>query len=240
MTTSIERSTKRAAVLPERRPDRHAPGRGSGDLAARPGDPVRVLVVDDHPVVREGAGMLLAASRAVRVVGGAGSGAEAIELAATTRPDVVLLDLRLRDLLAPEVVAELRRVVPGVRVVIFTAYPEHAAVRSAIDAGAQGVLLKDSARSDIVGTVLAAARGGAPRPPARGNPVGDDRGGSLITAREYDVLRRVAVGESNPEIAEAMFLSRNTVKSYLQNACRKLGARNRVEAIAKARDLGLL
>lgn len=238
MTASIERSTKRAAVLPERRPDRHAPGRGSGDPAARPGAPVRVLVVDDHPVVREGAGMLLAASRAVRVVGGAGSGAEAIELAAATRPDVVLLDLRLRDLLAPEVVTELRRVVPGVRVVIFTAYPEHAAVRSAIDAGAQGVLVKDSARSDIVGTVLAAARGGAPRPPARGGAVGDDR--ALITAREYDVLRRVAMGESNPEIAEAMFLSRNTVKSYLQNACRKLGARNRVEAIAKARDLGLL
>jgi two-component system nitrate/nitrite response regulator NarL len=195
---------------------------------------VRVMIVDDHPVVRDGVATSLSGSRALEVVGYAESGTEAIRVAAVARPDVILLDLRLRDVLAPEIIGDLLVAAPGTRIVLFTAYPEHAAVQAAVDAGAVGVLVKDARRNDLVHAVLVVARDG--RLP--GQPGSEQ--GSVITPREYDVLRRVAMGQSNPEIAEGMFISRNTVKSYLQNALYKLGARNRVEAIAKARELGLL
>lgn len=202
---------------------------------------VRVLVVDDHPVVRDGVAMSLGASSALQIVGYAGSGAEATTVASETQPDVILLDLRLGDILAPEIVADLLACAPGAQIALFTAYPEHAAVQAAIDAGVAGVLVKDSHRADLVRAVLSLAREG--RLPGS-QPVfpGDANAatGGAISPREYAVLRRVAMGQSNPEIAEEMFISRNTVKSYLQNVMQKLGARNRVEAIAKARELGLL
>jgi len=201
------------------------------------GRAIRVVVVDDHPVVRHGVAMSLGGSRALEVVGYAGSGTEAVHVAAETRPDIILLDLRLGDMLAPEIIGDLLAAAPGARIALFTAYPEHAAVRAAIAAGAVGVLVKDARRNDLVLAVLGLARDGQLPGHLRGE---GQNAGSAITPREYDVLRRVAMGQSNPEIAAEMFISRNTVKSYLQSTLHKLGARNRVEAIAKARDLGLL
>ncbi|TDD42210.1 response regulator transcription factor [Saccharopolyspora elongata] len=194
---------------------------------------VRVLVADRHPVVRYGIGLLLGSSCSFTLVGSVGSGRETIEVGAGTHPDVMLLDDRFRDLLAPEIIAELRRRDPHIRTVVFTAVPEHAVVRAAVDAGAHGVLPKDAGRGDITRALLAVARGDRlPQPPRR------QRG--PITTREYDVLRRAALGQSTTEIAAAMYLSPNTVKGYMQNTLRKLEARNRIEAIAKARGLGLL
>ena len=201
------------------------------------GEPVRVMVVDDHPVVRDGVAAQLAASQALRVVGYAGSAAETLAVVRELRPDVILLDLRLGGQLAPEVIPDLLRLLPGVKVVLFTAYPEHAGVRAALAAGAHGMLIKDAARGDLVHAVLAVARTGS-LPTVVGGGEGEPR--QVIAPREYDVLRRVALGQSNPEIAAAMDISRNTVKSYLRSVLHKLGARNRVEAIARARELGLL
>lgn len=199
---------------------------------------VDVLVVDDHPVVRDGVASQLGVSSRLRVVGFAESGSSALSAVARLAPDVILLDLRLGDMLASELVVDLLRVSPTSRILLFTAYPEHAAVAAAVAAGAHGVLVKDVARGNLVGAVLAVAAG---------EGVGSQSGGTdapgalgVLTAREYDVLRRAAMGQSNPEIADALFVSRNTVKSYMQNVLQKLGARNRVEAIARARDLGLL
>lgn len=196
---------------------------------------VRVLVADRHPVVRSGVGLLLGGGRALKLVGSAGTGSEAIETGARTHPDVVLLDLRFSDLLAPEIITELRRRDPHVRAVVFTSSPEHAIAKAAMNAGARGVLPKEAGRGEIVRTLLAVARGDQLSQPPRRR-----RSRGLITTREYDVLRRAALGESTTEIAAAMFLSPNTVKGYMQNTLRKLDARNRIEAIAKARGLGLL
>ncbi|HTU69952.1 MAG TPA: response regulator transcription factor [Candidatus Baltobacteraceae bacterium] len=198
--------------------------------------PIRLLVIDDHPVVRDGVALLAASTRRIELVGYAPNGKSAVELAASAAPDVILLDLRLPDMLAPELIGMLRRSVPEARIVIFTAYPNHPAVCAALSAGACGIVAKDAARTDLAAVITGAMdgeEGGAPTTvPARAH--------TMVGRREYDVLRRVAIGETNHEIAEAMSLSPNTVKAYLRNLMQKLDARNRVEAISRAREAGLL
>jgi DNA-binding NarL/FixJ family response regulator len=204
--------------------------------------PARVLVVDDHPVVRDGVALLLRGEPALVVVGAAESGRTALERAPDLRPDLVLLDLRLPDMLAPEVVVGLRELVPAARVVVFTAHGDHHGVQAALDAGAHGALLKDAAAIDLVAALRRVLRGERvtdPRmlPGATGR---EAQARSGLTRREYEVLRLAAQGRTNPEIAECTGLARNTVKTYLQAALHKLGARNRVEAIGKASEAGLL
>ncbi|WP_055489148.1 response regulator transcription factor [Streptomyces sp. TP-A0356] len=206
--------------------------------------PVRVLVVDDHPVVRDGVGLLVRHDPEITIVGDARTGAQAVRRAAELRPDVVLLDLRLPDMLAPEVIERLRREVLHVQVLVFTAYGDHAAVQAALSRGAGGCLLKDATTPDLAAAIRCVAAGGRvidPRLAGADSPALRSRlQGVGITQREYDVLRQVAMGRTNPEIAEELGLTRNTVKTYLQVAMQKLGAHNRVEAIAKAGEFGLL
>lgn len=204
---------------------------------------VQVLVVDDHPVVQEGVAILVSSDPDIDIVGRAGSAAAAIQAARDLRPDVILLDLRLPDRLASEAIPLLRMASGGSRIVIFTAYAGHRALRAAIDAGADCCLRKDTA--DLATAIKRAARGERfvdPRLTEDCLPgrIPVQKGGPPLTRREYEVLRHVAMGQTNPEIADAIGLTRNTVKSYLQTALQKLGARNRVEAIAKATEAGLL
>lgn len=199
-------------------------------------DVIRVFVVDDHPVVRDGVALLANTSRKIEVVGYAATGKSSLEMVADARPHVILLDLRLPDMLAPELITALRAIVPDARIVVFTAYPDHPAVRAALDAGACGVVPKDAARTDLVSVITGASLGDE----ALMLYQSTQRPQALVGRREYDVLRRVAIGETNQEIAEAMCLSPNTVKAYLRNLMQKLDARNRVEAISRAREVGLL
>lgn len=200
---------------------------------------LRVLVVDDHPVVRDGVEILAQTCQFIRIVGYAPTGHEALLVAATSKPHVILCDLRLPDMLAPELIRELQRAAPKARIIIFTAYPDHPAVEAALDAGAYGVLPKDAARMDLVAAITRAMEPDSENVRRIGTGARRDTQ-SPIARREYDVLRRVARGETNHEIAEAMTLSRNTVKTYMRNLMQKLGARNRVEAISRAREMGLL
>jgi len=197
-----------------------------------------VAVEEQH-----GVALLVERTRWVTIAGTARSGREAIELAERLRPDVVLLDLRLPDMLGSEAVRAIRRRAPGAVVLIFTAHPEHAALEAAREAGAAGMVVKDVTRADLAEIIRKAARH-EPLPWGSGTDGPDATAAGLarfgLTRREYDVLRRVALGETNAEIADAICLSRNTVKTYLQSALQKLGARNRVEAIARASEGGLL
>lgn len=197
---------------------------------------LKVLIVDDHPVVREGAALLLRGDPGITIVGWAPGARDALTAVTQLRPDVVLLDLRLPDMLAPEATRAIKARLPHVRVLLFTAHPEHAAIEAALRAGADGCLLKDVDRDTLTRALRDVAAGTHvldPRIADEGVDVG-------LTAREYDVLRRAAMGETNPEIGAALGLARSTVKSYLQAAMHKLGARNRVEAIVKANEHGLL
>lgn len=206
---------------------------GAGMSAA-----VRVLVVDDHPVVRDGVEMLAHTHPSIQIAGYAPSGREGLRMAAALHPDVVLLDLRLPDMLAPEIIGALRDCAPRAKVVLFTAYPDHPAVGAALEAGAYGVLPKDATRTDLIAGITRAMHPDGAEPPRETSSRRDSH--SLIARREYDVLRRLATGETNSEIAGAMQLSPNTVKAYLRNLMQKLHARNRVETISRAREMGLL
>ncbi len=206
--------------------------------------PVRVLVVDDHPVVTHGVTLLLKSVPDIELVGSASSGREALESAGALRPDVVLLDLRLPDMPATEVIRRLGTVRPQSKVVLFTAYAEHAALAAALEEGVAGCLLKDVSTADLA-TAIRRAHAGLPVMDHRINGSPQDQLAEALhrvglTRREYEVLRFVAAGHTNPEIGEELGLTRNTVKTYLQSAMSKLGARNRVEAIAKASENQLL
>ncbi|MDQ0379602.1 response regulator [Amycolatopsis thermophila] len=202
-----------------------------------------VLVVDDHPVVRDGVTLLLRAEPSLKLIGSAETGRGALLRVGELRPDLILLDLRLPDMLAPEVIAGLRQVHPAGRIVVFTAHGDHQGLLAALDAGAHGCLLKDVAGTDLVSALRRVLRGERVVDP-RILPDHASRSDALarsgLTRREYEVLRLAAQGQTNPEIAEMTGLTRNTVKTYLQSALHKLGARNRVEAIGKASEAGLL
>ena len=204
---------------------------------------VRVMVVDDHPVVRDGVTLLLRSDPSLTVVGAAESGRAAIQRVTELSPDLILLDLRLPDMLAPEVIAGLRQVHSGARIVVFTAHGDHQGVLAALDSGANGCLLKDVAGTDLVAALRRVLRGERVVD-QRIMPDDGQRSAALarsgLTRREYEVLRLAAQGQTNPEIAESTGLARNTVKTYMQSALHKLGARNRVEAIGKANEAGLL
>ncbi|MCF6422672.1 MULTISPECIES: response regulator [Amycolatopsis] len=202
-----------------------------------------VLVVDDHPVVRDGVTLLLRAEPSLKLIGSAESGRVALLRVGELRPDLILLDLRLPDMLAPEVIAGLRQVHPAGRIVVFTAHGDHQGLLAALDAGANGCLLKDVAGTDLVSALRRVLRGERvvdPRIMPDHSSRSDALARSGLTRREYEVLRLAAQGQTNPEIAETTGLTRNTVKTYLQSALHKLGARNRVEAIGKASEAGLL
>jgi two-component system nitrate/nitrite response regulator NarL len=199
---------------------------------------ISVLVIDDHPVVADGVATILRASRA-HVVSRAATISQAAGVLPQLRPDIVLLDLRLGDdELSVSGVPRLRAASPNSKIVIFTAFPEHPAVDSAIAAGAVGFLVKDTGRTDLVSALIAVADGG--RLPERSPTARRTSSHADLSAREYEILVRVSMGETNAEIARELILAQNTVKTYWQNVLEKLRARNRADAIAKAYRAGLL
>jgi DNA-binding NarL/FixJ family response regulator len=205
--------------------------------------PVRVFVIDDHPVVVQGVAMLVRNDRRLCVVGDARSAGEALRVLPELDPDVVLLDLRLPDMLASESARRIRAALPRARILVFTAHSEHPALQLAMQSGAHGALLKDVADTDLADAIVRTARGETvldPRLVTDKSSWKPEAKTGQLTKREYEILRRVAMGETNPEIAEALMLSRNTVKTYLQSALHKLGARNRIDAIVKAGEAGIL
>jgi DNA-binding NarL/FixJ family response regulator len=206
--------------------------------------PVRVLVVDDHPVVTHGVTLLLKSVPDIELVGSARNGRDGLDSAERLRPDVILLDLRLPDMLATEVIRRLRSVRPESRVLLFTAYADHAALPAALDEGVAGCLLKDVSTTDLASAIRRAHAGLTVMDHRLEGSTSGPRRDALyragLTRREYEVLRLVAAGQTNPEIADELGLTRNTVKTYLQSTMSKLGARNRVEAIAKASEAQLL
>lgn len=207
---------------------------------------IRVLIVDDHEMVREGLMAMLQPEPDFEVVGQTGSGAAVVELVETTRPDVVLLDARLPDVSGVEVCRRLGVSHPGVSVVILTTYTDPDLVQECIEAGARGYVVKDVERFSLKESIRAVHRGQAVLAPQVAGPVIDraraqepvgSRRASL-SGSQLAILRLISRGHSNREIAAEVHLSENTVKTHVQEIFRKLGVRNRVEAAILAGKSG--
>lgn len=207
---------------------------------------IRVLIVDDHEMVREGLMAMLQPELDFEVVGQTGSGAAVVELVEATRPDVVLLDARLPDVSGVEVCRRLVVSHPGVSVVILTTYTDPYLVQECIQAGARGYVVKDVERFSLKESIRAVHRGQAVLAPQVAGPVIDRaRAQEPVGARraslsgsQLAILRLISRGHSNREIAAEVHLSENTVKTHVQEIFRKLGVRNRVEAAILAGKSG--
>ncbi|MEJ3657624.1 response regulator transcription factor [Actinomycetes bacterium KLBMP 9759] len=206
---------------------------------------IRVLIVDDHPVVRDGLRGVLDGAPDMDVVGEAGHGAEALARVAAAHGgvDVVLMDLRMPTMGGVEAIRELRRTAPSVRVLVLTTFDTDRDVLPAIEAGATGYLLKDTPREDLLRAVRSAHRGEAVLSPAvAGRLMGQMRepGEDALSARELEVLRFVAAGSTNRETAQKLFISEATVKTHLLHIYAKLQVRDRASAVAAGYQRGLL
>jgi DNA-binding NarL/FixJ family response regulator len=207
--------------------------------------PHTVVVADDHPIVIAGMRLLLSGSRFFRLVGEARTGAEAIMRCEQLRPDVLLLDLRLPDLPAATICTRVKERYPETAIVILTAYPEELALRGCIKAGAQGCLFKDVSEQNLLGALLQVVYGRTvldPRVAGAMVPRRSDSNGSdgALSEREHEVLVMMARGLTTAEIAGQLGLSPNTIKSHTRSLFTKLTAHNRVQALAAARERGLL
>lgn len=204
---------------------------------------IRLVVVDDHPVVRHGLVSMLSYEKDMQVVGEAGDGAEAVRLILEQQPDVVLLDLRLPQLSGIEVMKQVRAKQTDTRFLVLTTYDADEYIVPALSAGAQGYLLKDTTPEELTRAIRALAAGGSPLEPAVAAKLltsikesGDDE----LSAREMDVLKLLVAGASNKMIAAQLNLSENTVKSHLSHIFSKLQVQSRAEAVAVALQRGIV
>ncbi|WSX64731.1 response regulator transcription factor [Streptomyces sp. NBC_00986] len=207
---------------------------------------ISLLIVDDHPVVRDGLRGMFESAPGFRVLGEASNGVEAVERAADLDPDVILMDLRMPGGAGVDAIRELTRRTARAKVLVLTTYDTDSDTLPAIEAGATGYLLKDAPRDELFGAVRAAAEGRTVLSPAVASRLvsavrsPQSPGNEPLSAREREVLALVAKGTSNREIARELFISEATVKTHLTHLYGKLGVKDRAAAVAVAYDRGIL
>ena len=203
-------------------------------------DHLRILLADDHFVVRLGLADLLSTEPGFSVIGQASDGVEAVEMFARLRPDVMVLDWELPRLTGPEVVASIRRDTPEARLMILSVHDSEEAVWRAVEAGASGYVLKSARREDLIAAIRAVAAGGEFFPPAIAARLRARQARTSLTARENDVLACVVEGLANKEIAGRLGLAEPTVKMHLASLFEKLGVHDRTQAAMLAVRRGLI
>lgn len=212
-------------------------------MSDRGGRSITVLVVDDHPVVRDGLVQLLTAAEDVEVVGAAVNGAEAIELAAAHTPDVVLMDLSMPVVDGCEATRRIVSADPAARVLILTSFTDQEGILDALDAGAVGYILKDAEPPELLGAIRAVARGESPLDPKVAAAL--LRSGTVrrrvaeLTGREREVLALVGAGLANKQIARRLGISEKTVKAHLTSVFHRIGVTDRTQAALWAERHGI-
>ena len=208
---------------------------------------IRIVVADDHPIVRAGIVGLLDTAPGIEVVGEASDGAEAVELAASERPDLVLMDLRMPGVDGASATASIVAAGHGTRVLVLTTYETDDHILAAIEAGASGYLLKAAPQAEILAGIRAVAAGETVLAPSiaaklvsRVRADAASVAPPTLSPREREVLALVAAGRSNPEIARDLYIGEATVKTHLLHAFEKLGVNDRTRAVTRAMELGLL
>jgi DNA-binding NarL/FixJ family response regulator len=201
---------------------------------------IRVLVVDDHPLLREGVTAVLQEESDISVVAEATRGAQAIELFRQHRPDITLMDLRMPDMSGTVAIAAIRAEFPNARIIVLTSYAGDAHAVNALKAGASAYLLKSMLRKELLDTIRAVHAGKRRVPPEIAVEIAEHSADDALTVRELEVLRRVGGGLSNKQIAQQLTISEGTVKAHMKSILPKLGARDRTHAVMIAVKRGII
>jgi DNA-binding NarL/FixJ family response regulator len=201
---------------------------------------IRVLSVDDHPLLREGIGALVNAQPDMELVAQAGTGREAAEQYRAQKPDVTLMDLRLPDMSGVDALSAIRREFPDARVVMLTTFEGDVEIQRALSAGARGYLIKSMPPDELVEAIRQVHAGRKRIPTEVAAQLAEHAGEETLTAREIEVLRLVADGNRNKDVGERLFISEETVKVHVKHVMEKLGASDRTEAVAIAIRRGII
>ena len=207
---------------------------------ARHSEGIRILVVDDHQLLREGIAAVLESQDDMALVGQAASGREAVDSFRRLRPDVTLMDLRMPEMSGIDAIAIIRAEFPNARIVVLTTYAGDAQAAAALKAGASGYLLKNLVRKDLIETIRAVHSGKRRVPAEIAMGIAEHVADDALTAREIEVLQRVAAGKSNKLIAVELAISEGTVKTHMKSILPKLDASDRTHAVMIALKRGIL
>jgi two-component system NarL family response regulator len=206
----------------------------------KPAGPIRVLIADDHPVVRDGLAAILDCESDITVIGQASDGFEAVELHRALRPDVTLVDMAMPRMDGPQVIAAVRKECPQARFVVLTVYSGEEDIHRAFQAGAQAYLLKDAPEKEILETLRAVHQGARRIPPFIAERLAEHLVEPELTQREMEVLHLLAQGRTGDEMARCLGITPRTVKAHVNAILSKLEAKNRVQAISIALRRGLI
>jgi DNA-binding NarL/FixJ family response regulator len=201
---------------------------------------IKILTVDDHPILREGIAAVIQGEKDMLIVGEASNGREAIEMFRYTRPDVTLMDLQMPDMNGIDAIATIREEHPQARIIVLTTYEGDVLARRALKAGATGYILKDMIRTELLGAIRAVHHGKRYIPQKIAAELAEHYAEDDLSEREIEVLRQVARGTSNKIIASHLSISEATVKAHMQNILLKLGASDRTHAVSIATTRGFL
>ncbi len=201
---------------------------------------IRILIADDHPVVREGLTAIIERQPDMTVVAEAENGRRAVELALAHEPDVILMDLRMPELSGVEAIARVHARLPGCGLIVLTTYDGDQDIVRALQAGARAYLLKDTFRAELLAAIRAVHSGERRIPPAVARRLAEHVANPGLTPRELEVLRLMAAGHSNRQIARALFVTESTVKGHVNNILGKLGVRHRTHAVTLALKRGII
>jgi DNA-binding NarL/FixJ family response regulator len=202
--------------------------------------PIRILTVDDHPLVREGIAMVIGRQSDLSLIGQACDGRDGVHQHKEKHPDVTLMDLRLPDISGIEALSEIRRATPTARVIMLSSFETDIEIRRSLEAGARGFLLKSMPPSEIVAAVRRVNAGQRCMPSDLAMRLADHIGDDTPTAREAEILSLVANGHRNRDIAQALSISEDTVKAHVRHVMQKLGAASRTDAVMIAVRRGIL